>query len=210
VNWNEGSSYAGRPGRAVPRKNDAAVAKVAASIKEFGFRQPIVVDEAMVVIAGHTRLLAARQLGLAKVPVHIAEGLTDTQAKAYRLADNRTGQDAEWDMDLLGLEMRDLDYVEFDLSLIGFNDDELGDLFDGVPTSGSTEVRGSLADRFGAVPFSVLNAREGWWQDRKREWLSLGIQSELGRGGGHLEGVQDRQPGRPPTGIQCAVTEGVG
>jgi len=111
-----------------PRKNDAAVAKVAASIKEFGFRQPIVVDEEMVVIAGHTRLLAARQLGVAKVPVHIAEGLTDTQAKAYRLADNRTGQDAEWDMDLLGLEMRDLDAEGFDLDLTGFGEMELQSL----------------------------------------------------------------------------------
>ena len=112
-----------------PRKNDAAVAKVAASIKEFGFRQPIVVDDQMVVIAGHTRLEAARQLGLADVPVHIAEGLTDTQAKAYRLADNRTGQEAEWDMDLLGLEMRDLVGDEFDLSLTGFDDLELESLF---------------------------------------------------------------------------------
>ena len=111
-----------------PRKNDAAVAKVAASIKEFGFRQPIVVDEAMVVIAGHTRLLAARQLGVAKVPVHIAEGLTDTQAKAYRLADNRTGQDAEWDIDLLGLELQDLDAEGFDLDLTGFGEMELQSL----------------------------------------------------------------------------------
>ena len=72
-----------------PRRNEAAVAKVAASIKEFGFRQPIVVDNNNVVIVGHTRLLAARQLGLAEVPVHIAEGLTSSQIKAYRIADNR-------------------------------------------------------------------------------------------------------------------------
>jgi len=131
-----------------PRKNDAAVAKVAASIKEFGFRQPIVVDEAMVVIAGHTRLLAARQLGVAKVPVHIAEGLTDTQAKAYRLADNRTGQDAEWDMDLLGLEMRDLDYVEFDLSLTGFDSLEIKDVMnEGDFGPGSIEDQGRLDEK---------------------------------------------------------------
>ena len=131
-----------------PRKNDAAVAKVAASIKEFGFRQPIVVDEEMVVIAGHTRLLAARQLGVAKVPVHIAEGLTDTQAKAYRLADNRTGQDAEWDMDLLGLEMRDLDYVEFDLSLTGFDSLEIKDVMnEGDFGPGSIEDQGRLDEK---------------------------------------------------------------
>ncbi len=70
-----------------PRKNDAAISKVAASIKEYGFRQPIVVDVDMVIIAGHTRLQAAQQLGLQKVPVHIAEGLSPAQIKAYRLAD---------------------------------------------------------------------------------------------------------------------------
>src|SRR5690606_321781 len=84
-----------------PRNNKAAVAKVAASIREFGWRQPIVVDSNMVVIVGHTRLLAAQQLGLENVPVHIAEGLTEAQVKAYRLADNRTHEEAEWDSELL-------------------------------------------------------------------------------------------------------------
>lgn len=78
-----------------PRRNEQAIAKVAASIKEYGFRQPIVVDEEMVIIAGHTRLQAAQQLGLSKVPVHTATGLTATQVKAYRLADNRTAQEYE-------------------------------------------------------------------------------------------------------------------
>jgi hypothetical protein len=80
-----------------PRRNENAITKVAASIKEYGFRQPIVVDEEMVIIAGHTRLQAAQSLGLKKVPVHIADGLTLAQIKAYRLADNRTHEDAEWD-----------------------------------------------------------------------------------------------------------------
>lgn len=78
-----------------PRKNEAAIAKVAASIKEYGFRQPIVVDEEMVIIAGHTRLQAAQTLALKKVPVHVATGLTPAQIKAYRLADNRTHEDAD-------------------------------------------------------------------------------------------------------------------
>jgi ParB-like chromosome segregation protein Spo0J len=72
-----------------PRKNAAAVGTVAASLKEFGWRQPIVVDEAMVILAGHTRLEAARQLGLTSVPVHVARGLTPAQAKAYRLTTGR-------------------------------------------------------------------------------------------------------------------------
>jgi ParB-like chromosome segregation protein Spo0J len=72
-----------------PRKNESAIATVAASLKEFGWRQPIVVDEDMVILAGHTRLEAARQLGLTSAPVHVARGLTPAQAKAYRLMDNR-------------------------------------------------------------------------------------------------------------------------
>lgn len=107
-----------------PRKNTAAIAKVAASLREFGWRQPIVVDEAMTVIAGHTRLEAARTLGMREVPVHIATGLTPNQIKAYRLADNRVGSEAEWDNGLLALELADL-VGEFDLALTGFDADEL-------------------------------------------------------------------------------------
>ena len=111
-----------------PRKNAAAVATVAASLKEFGWRQPIVVDEAMVILAGHTRLEAARQLGLKTVPVHIARGLTPAQAKAYRLMDNRSSENAEWDEALLGLELGDLQGDGFDLGLTGFDDEELNRL----------------------------------------------------------------------------------
>jgi site-specific DNA-methyltransferase (adenine-specific) len=85
-----------------PRKNDKAVDKVAASIKEFGFKQPLVVDKDGILIVGHTRLKAAQKLGIKEVPVIYAEDLTDEQVKAYRLADNKTGEFAEWDMDLLG------------------------------------------------------------------------------------------------------------
>jgi DNA modification methylase len=108
-----------------PRHNQAAIAKVAASIQEFGFRQPIVVDADYVVIVGHTRLLAAQQLGIAKVPVHVAEGLTEAQVKAYRIADNRTHEEAEWDKELLAIELGELDGAGFDLELTGFNPDEL-------------------------------------------------------------------------------------
>ena len=104
-----------------PRKNENAVEKVASSIKEFGFRQPIVVDAENVIIAGHTRFEAAKRLGLDLVPVHVADGLTEQQVKAYRIADNRVGQEAEWDYDLLKLEMEELDNPE----LTGFDEDEL-------------------------------------------------------------------------------------
>lgn len=108
-----------------PRLNDAAVDAVARSIKEFGFRQPIVVDERSVVIVGHTRLKAASRLGLTEVPVHVAAGLTEEQAKAYRIADNQTATIAEWDEARLIAELADLQSRAFDLSLTGFDADEL-------------------------------------------------------------------------------------
>ena len=90
-----------------PRINDDAVDAVAASIKEFGFRQPIVVDSDGVIICGHTRWKAAQKLGLEKVPVHVATDLTPEQIKAYRIADNQTASLAEWNYDLLPIELAD-------------------------------------------------------------------------------------------------------
>ena len=115
-----------------PRKNAAAVDKVAASLREFGFRQPIVTDENLTVIVGHTRLLAAKKLSLAQVPVHIAEGLTAAQIKAYRIADNRVGEEAEWDNALLAVEIGDLKDEGYDLSLTGLSELQLTDLMPDV------------------------------------------------------------------------------
>jgi len=111
-----------------PRKNAGAIDKVAASLREFGFRQPIVTDENLTVIVGHTRLLAAKKLSLAQVPVHIAEGLTAAQIKAYRIADNRVGEEAEWDNALLAVEVGDLKDQGYDLSQTGLSDVQLADL----------------------------------------------------------------------------------
>jgi ParB-like chromosome segregation protein Spo0J len=111
-----------------PRRNEAAIAKVAASLQEFGWRQPIVVDEDMVVVAGHTRLEAARTLNMEQVPVHIARGLTPEQIKAYRIADNRVGQEAEWDEELLRLELGELEGMDFNMESTGFNAGELRDI----------------------------------------------------------------------------------
>lgn len=112
--------YAGNP-----RKNEAAVTKVAASLQEFGWQQPIVVDSEMVIIAGHTRWQAARQLAMTHVPVLVAEGLTPVQVKAYRLADNRTHEESGWDKDLLAIELGELSKLDFDLSITGFNPEEI-------------------------------------------------------------------------------------
>ena len=113
--------------RKIPER---AIDKVAASIKEFGWRQAIVVDKDGVIICGHTRLLAAKKLGLAQVPVHVADNLTPAQVKAYRLMDNRSHEEAEWDLDLLGPELVELRGLDFDLDLTGFNPHEIDDLLD--------------------------------------------------------------------------------
>src|SRR6516165_6880393 len=97
-----------RPYQNNRRVNDPAVDAVAASIKAFGFRQPIVVDEQGVIIVGHTRYKAALKLGLTEVPVHVAVGLSPAQAKAYRLADNQTARLAEWDYERLPIELAEL------------------------------------------------------------------------------------------------------
>ena len=119
-----------RPYEKNPRKNRDAVKDVAASIQEYGFRQPIVVDEEGVILAGHTRYEAAKRLDLNAVPVHVAEGLTPEQARAYRLADNRTGENATWDTDLLKFEFEGLMDSGFDLDLTGFTGPEINALFD--------------------------------------------------------------------------------
>jgi DNA modification methylase len=122
-----------------PRKNRGAVAKVAASIKEYGFRQPIVVDPEMVVVAGHTRLAAAWQLNLGKVPVHVAENLSEAQIQAYRIMDNRSHEDAEWDDELLGVELADLSDQDFDLDLTGFTASEIEQLLNDKSLSGELD-----------------------------------------------------------------------
>lgn len=103
-----------------PRKNDGAVDMVANSIKEFGFKVPIIVDKNNIIVAGHTRHKAAKKLGLKEVPVIIADDLTDEQIKAFRLADNKVGEIAEWDFDLLGEELDNLLHFDIDMEDFGF------------------------------------------------------------------------------------------
>ena len=110
-----------------PRKN-LNIDKVASSIKEFGFQQPIVIDKDFTIIVGHTRFEAAKKLGITKVPVQIAD-LSETQARAYRIADNRLNQDASWDTKLLNLEFNDLLSKDYNLDGLGFTTDELDTLF---------------------------------------------------------------------------------
>jgi hypothetical protein len=189
------------------------VAQIAASMAEFGFTNPILIGEDGVVIAGHGRLLAAKSLGLPEVPVIVLDHLTEAQRRALVIADNRIAESAGWDQQMLAAELAALRDEDFDLEVTGFSDAEIDDLLSGLDdlgdgsfgagagggASGDGESTGgeasggaeappaanaSLAERFGVPPFTILDARRGWWQDRKRAWLDLGIRSELGRGEG--------------------------
>lgn len=102
-----------------PRKNQDAVDKVAASIKEFGFKVPIVADDKNVIVAGHTRALASLKLGLEEVPVVRSGNLTEEQKKAFRLADNKTGELAQWDFEALESE---LESIDMDMTAFGFEE----------------------------------------------------------------------------------------
>ena len=134
---------------------DSAVSKVAASIREFGFQQPIVIDPAGVVIVGHARLKAAQSLGLATVPVVVAD-LPEAKARAYRLADNRTNQEASWLDDLLGEELEALKALDFDLSLTGFDDRELQALL-------VDEADLARAEETPAVPVNPVTIKGDVW-----------------------------------------------
>ena len=180
-----------------PRKNDHAVDRVAAAIREFGFRVPVVAKSDGTVVDGHLRLKAAKKLGLTEVPVVLADDMTDLQIKAFRLSVNKMAELAQWDEDMLKIELEELSELGFDLELTGFTDEEILAL--GMDDEDAPEdapagdaPKGNLSDRFMIPPFTVLNAREGWWQSRKKAWLAIGIKSELGRGGlDHAVGAGD-------------------
>jgi hypothetical protein len=113
-----------RPYDRNPRNNEASVPKVAASIREFGFLQPIVCDRSGVILAGHTRYAAAKSLGLRTVPVLYAGGLTPEQARAYRLADNKAGEESQWLDDVLSAELEALETAPFDMADFGFEESD--------------------------------------------------------------------------------------
>lgn len=148
------------------------IEQIAASIKEFGFNQPIVVDKKGVIIVGHGRYEAAVSLGMKEedMPIKVVD-LTEDQAKAYRLADNKLNE-SDWEMDLVIEELAELPPYLFDLT--GFDAGLLEEKYDDYTS-------GSIKDRFLLAPFSVLDTRRGEWQARKKMWMDLGIKSEEGR-----------------------------
>lgn len=189
VNINELKEYENNP-----RHNEAAVDKVVESIKEFGFKVPIIIDQNNVIVTGHTRIKAARKLGLKKVPCIIADDLSPEQIKAFRLADNKVSEYATWDEDKLYTELMELKVVNFDIESFGFetkdidtsniNVDEVIEKFENEKPSKTIEepqTINKLTDEFIAPPFSIFDTRQGYWQERKRAWKELGLDSGTGR-----------------------------
>ena len=125
-----------------PRRNEGAIDAVASSIKNFGFKQPIVIDDKNEIIAGHTRLLASKKIGLEEVPVIIADDLSEAEVKAFRLADNKAGELASWDYELLDLELKEIEIedLDFDMEEFGFEDLASGDLQDDQMVSGELDI----------------------------------------------------------------------
>lgn len=111
-----------------PRRNDQTVDSLATAIEEFGFKVPIIVDKSNEIVAGHTRLKAAKMLNLSEVPVIIADDLSEKQVRAFRLLDNRLSEMSEWDEDLLSLELTALKAVDVDLSIFGLEPPKMDDI----------------------------------------------------------------------------------
>lgn len=169
-----------------PRHNDFAVDEIANSIKRFGFTSPIIArEEDGTIIAGHTRYKAAKKLGLSKVPVILVD-LNPTDSELLMIADNKLGEKAEWNTEQLSELLIDLKAQGEDLDILGFDDHDLDELLNDLD-SGNQEREigrdraGHLVETFGAPPFSVLDGKQGYWLQRKRFWLGLGIKSHLGR-----------------------------
>ena len=169
-----------------PRINDGeAVDRVASSIKEYGFKNPIIIDKDNVIVAGHTRYKAAQKLNLDTVPTIRADDLTPAQIKAFRLADNKVAEYSSWDNELLSIELEELQELDFDLDLTGFEEFEIESLLNEDENEEKAGEyldanRGTLQERFIVPPFSILDTRQGYWQDRKRIWKQI-IKSDNGR-----------------------------
>ena len=163
--------------------SDAQIAQIAASIREFGWTNPVLIDGENGIIAGHGRVLAARKLGLTEVPVIELVHMSEAQRRAYIIADNKLAENAGWDDELLRLELGALRDLDFDLSLTGFEIDELNGLLGDMSLDvlGEQTESPKLSDRFLVPPFTVLSARDGWWMNRKAQWIGSGITSEDGR-----------------------------
>lgn len=173
-----------------PRSIDPeARALLKEDIVALGIVDPLVVRaEDRMILGGHQRHSILVELGAPRVPTFLVHDLTDAEATAINIALNNERMQGDFDPEKLGAMMRELRDANFPLQLLGFGEDT-DSLLAGSRLDGPIDVpHTQLAESFLGVPFSVFNAREGWWQDRKRAWIALGIQSELGRGDGSEPG----------------------
>jgi hypothetical protein len=204
--------------------DERSIAAIAAAYARYGQQKNVVADASGVVRAGNGQLAAAARLGWTHIAVGTSD-LTGADLVGFAIADNETARFASFDEQRLVEQLRALQSEDYPVEDTGFDPERIDRIIDDLaaarlrdsPPDGSgapgsdpapppEEVRKSLADRFGVPPFSVLDARQGYWQDRKRLWLSLGIQSELGRGGGPIENGTAGSPGRPMPAMQ--MTDG--
>ena len=169
------------------------VNKIASSIKNYGWDQPIVVDGGGEIIKGHGRLQAAEKLGLDEVPVIWREDLSDAEAKAARIADNKTAE-SDWLDDELATELEVLE--DFEAEELGFDNGEIEELLDDIKNedvAGVDYTPGSLSADFGIPPFSIFDTRQGAWQDRKEEWTNLGLGDVSGRDHGNATSIESQE-----------------
>lgn len=180
--------------------SDEQVTQIASSIKEFGFNNPILTDGENGVIAGHGRLLAAKKLKLDKVPTIELSGLTESQKKAYILADNKIALNSGWDEELLKVELEELKISDIDLDIVGFSNEDLQQLLS-VATieedvsknkGGEEKSYKTLRELFLVPPVSIIDTAKGEWQERKRAWKELGLDRSEGREDIHVISCQPK------------------
>ncbi len=151
---------------------EANLRKIEASILEFGFTRPVVIDEADMILAGHGAVLAANRLNMEAIPYRRIEGLSEAQKRAYVIADNKIAETSQWDMPVLAAEFAELEQEGFDLAVTGFDLKEIeGIMDDGQGGYGAAgDATGSMAKKYLAPPFSILDTKQKYWQDRKKAW----------------------------------------
>lgn len=156
------------------------IEQVKSSIAEFGMCTPIGVHDG-VIVYGHARFQALKELDYKSFPCLDLSHLSESQRKAYVIADNQLGLNAGWNLDKLKLEIETLGELDFDIDLLGFDDDFIDNLFDDDGQLYAEGKKGQMGIDFGFSPYTVFNAREGGWQKRKQYWLNKGITGEVGR-----------------------------
>lgn len=181
IEWRSVSDLRPYPQNA-KKHDERQIRNVATSIERFGWRQPLVIDKNDVVVIGHCRLLAAKELGLDKVPVTVADDLTEEEIRELRIVDNKTNE-SPWDFELLQEDAKQLTFEGFDFDSLQ-TWDELQESAEIEKSEAENDDKsGNLAREYLVPPFSVIYANKPDWLARKRAWVKKGLRSEIGRGG---------------------------